>query len=87
VFFVVAEAKDAVLVPLNALSRGNTVTVLGEDGKAEPRQVKLGVRNRIVAQVVEGLQPGERVATTDRAAPRNARDASAARTPKMGPRL
>ncbi len=87
VFFVVAEAKDAVLVPLNALSRGNTVTVLGEDGKAEPRQVKLGVRNRIVAQVVEGLQPGERVATTDRTVPRNARDASAARTPKMGPRL
>jgi membrane fusion protein, macrolide-specific efflux system len=86
VFFVVAEAKDAVLVPLNALNRGNTVTVVGD--KLEPRQIKLGVRNRIMAQVVEGLQPGERVVTTERgSAPRNAREASAARTPNMGPRL
>ena len=85
VFFVVAEAKDAVLVPLNALQR-NAVTVIRDNGETELRQVKLGARNRILAQVVDGLQPGERVLTTERAQ-RGAREASAARTPKMGPRL
>ena len=64
----------------------NTVRVVLDDGKIEARRVKLGARNRIVAQVLEGLQPGERVLTSERAAG-GAREASAARTPKMGPRL
>jgi macrolide-specific efflux system membrane fusion protein len=90
VFFVVAEARDAVLVPLSALqgrSQGSsTVKVVHEDGSVEPREVKLGARNRVMAQVLAGLQPGERVATSERA-PQGARAASAARTPKMSPRL
>ncbi len=86
VFFIVAEAKDAVLAPLNAIGRGNTVRVVHEDGTVETREVKLGARNRVMAQVVAGLQPGERVITGERA-PQGARAASAARTPKMGPRL
>ena len=90
VFFVVAEAKDAVLVPLNAIqgrARGiSTVKVVHEDGSVEQREVKLGARNRVMAQVLAGLQPGERVVTGERAAP-GARAASAARTPKMGPRI
>jgi len=85
VFFVVAEARDAVLVPLSALDR-NTVRVIHEDGSVEQREVKLGARNRVMAQVVSGLAPGERVATSERAQ-QGARAASAARTPKMGPRL
>jgi macrolide-specific efflux system membrane fusion protein len=85
VFFVVAQAKDALLVPLTALDR-NRVRVLREDGSIEQREVQIGTRNRVMAQVVSGLQPGERVATSERA-PRGAREASAARTPKMGPRL
>ncbi|HEX6317781.1 MAG TPA: efflux RND transporter periplasmic adaptor subunit [Burkholderiales bacterium] len=85
VFFVVAEAKDAVLVPLSALNR-NTVRVIHEDGSVEQREVKLGARNRVMAQVLSGLAPGERVATSERA-PQGARAASAARTPKMAPRL
>jgi macrolide-specific efflux system membrane fusion protein len=85
VFFVVAEAKDAVLVPLSALSR-NTVRVVHEDGSVESREVRLGARNRVMAQVLAGLQPGERVVTSERA-PQGARAASAARTPKMGPRI
>jgi macrolide-specific efflux system membrane fusion protein len=85
VFFVVAEARDAVLVPLSALDR-NTVRVIHEDGSVEQREVKLGARNRVMAQVMSGLAPGERVATSERA-PQGARAASAARTPKMGPRL
>jgi macrolide-specific efflux system membrane fusion protein len=85
VFFVVAEAKDAVLVPLSALNR-NSVRVILEDGSVEQREVKLGARNRVMAQVLAGLQPGERVVTGERA-PHGARAASAARMPKMGPRL
>lgn len=85
VFFVVAEAKDAVLVPLNALDR-NTVRVVHEDGSIEHREVRIGTRNRVMAQILSGLEPGERVATSERA-PQGARAASAARTPRMGPRL
>jgi macrolide-specific efflux system membrane fusion protein len=85
VFFVVAEAKDAVLVPLNALDR-NTVRVVREDGSIEHREVQIGTRNRVMAQILSGLEPGERVATSERA-PQGARAASAARTPRMGPRL
>jgi macrolide-specific efflux system membrane fusion protein len=90
VFFVVAEAKDAVLVPLSAIQRvsggASTVRVVHEDGSVEPRRVKVGTRNRVMAQIVAGLQPGERVATGERAS-QGARAASAARTPKMGPRI
>jgi membrane fusion protein, macrolide-specific efflux system len=85
VFFIVAEVKDAVLVPLTAVNR-DTVRVILEDGKVEPRKVQLGTRNRVMAQIVSGLEPGERVATSERA-PQGARAASAARTPKMAPRL
>jgi macrolide-specific efflux system membrane fusion protein len=90
VFFVVAEAKDAVLVPLAAVKRtgagAGTVEVLGAEGEAQQREVKLGASNRVMAQVLAGLAPGERIATPERPQ-RSARAASAAPTPRMGPRL
>lgn len=90
VFFVVAEAKDAVVVPMSAVRRTGpgkaTVNVVTEEGKTETREVALGVSNRVSTQVLSGLAPGERVATTERPQ-RSARSASAAPTPKMGPRL
>jgi macrolide-specific efflux system membrane fusion protein len=85
VFFVVAEARDAVLVPLTAIQRG-AVRVVREDGRVEQRAVRIGAQNRVMAQVLSGLEPGERVLTNERA-PQGARAASAARTPRMGPRL
>jgi macrolide-specific efflux system membrane fusion protein len=86
VFFVVAAAKDATLVPLSAVRRtgpgkGSVKMVNGEE-----REVRLGVSNRVVAQVLAGLEPGEQVATTERPQS-SARSASAAPTPRMGPRL
>jgi membrane fusion protein, macrolide-specific efflux system len=87
VFFVAAQAKDAVVVPVNAL-RGSTVQVVGPDGKVEARDVELGVRTRIAAQVLSGLEPGERVVTAERT--RNAGAASATPVPPFlrgGPRL
>ena len=90
VFFIVADVKDATLVPFSALSRVSngraTVRVVGADGRVEQRQVQVGVTNRVSAQIVAGLEPGERIATGERARP-NARAASAAPTPKMGPRI
>lgn len=90
VFFVVAEAKDALVVPVSALRRTGpgkaTVNLLNSDGKVETREVTLGVSNRVSAQVLSGLEEGERVATTEKPQ-RGARSASAAPTPRMGPRL
>jgi membrane fusion protein, macrolide-specific efflux system len=90
VFFVVAEAKDAVIVPAAALQRRDgraAVRVQSDDGKFERRDVELGLVTRVAAEVRSGLEPGERVATAAAAAPRGARAASAAATPRMGPRL
>lgn len=81
VFFVVAAAKDTLLVPMSALSmpprrpaagNGNggnhtrraTVRVVAEDGGIAPREVEVGVSNRIQAQILSGLQEGERVVST-----------------------
>jgi macrolide-specific efflux system membrane fusion protein len=116
VFFVVASAKDAVLVPLAALhstgggrtrgagksgerksgertsgdaksgerksgeraagadprarfGRGTAMlSVVGKDGKIEEREVKIGAMNRISAEIVSGLEPGETVVIGTRTA-------------------
>lgn len=68
VFFVLARASDAVLVPVSALKgrRGpgeaQTVEVVTEDG-VEVRPVRVGVQDRVSAEIVSGLAPGERVVT------------------------
>ncbi len=79
VFFVVAEAKDVVLVPRAALRRlsssadaeGNRtaeVRVLGADGQTETRTVTIGVTDRVAAEVRKGLSEGDRVITGSRSA-------------------
>jgi macrolide-specific efflux system membrane fusion protein len=37
------------------------VSVIGSDGKAVEREVKVGVMNRVSAQITAGLEPGDRV--------------------------
>lgn len=74
VFFVHSAARDATLVPAAALAMGGrdgksakgrvggeSVLVV-RDGKATPRAVVTGVRNRVQVQIVSGLEPGEEVA-------------------------
>ena len=79
VFFVAAAAKDAVLVPMSALTlkersggrgaaehpapRLATVKVVGAGGVIEEREVQLGVGNRIQAEILSGLAAGERIVT------------------------
>ena len=59
-----AQASNAIAVPQQAVTRGengNTLTVVGEGGKLEKRQVKItaGQNNRWI--VTEGLTAGEQV--------------------------
>jgi macrolide-specific efflux system membrane fusion protein len=76
VFFVRAEARDVVMVPLAALSglsrRPNapppTVQVQRDDGTAETRAVRIGVTDRVNAEVLDGLAAGERVVLPNRPA-------------------
>lgn len=62
VFFIVAETNNALLVPTAALQRAGKnyqATILYPDGRQEVRQVKVGVNDRIQAEVLEGLSEGE----------------------------
>jgi len=37
------------------------VSVVDADGKVKDREVKVGVMNRVSAQIISGLEPGEKV--------------------------
>ena len=60
---VVGEAQDVVLVPAGALFRSgpNWAVFVFQAGRVRLRQVTLGLRNAIQAQVVEGLSTGDQV--------------------------
>jgi macrolide-specific efflux system membrane fusion protein len=75
VFFVVAGVKNAVTVPVAALhaakegsgaspdsqedAKPYEVRVMGANGRPEKRQVWIGVTNRVSAEVLSGLNPGD----------------------------
>lgn len=70
VFIVLAKADDVLAIPASALGKRNrkddsyTVRVLeGEPGaqRVSDRQVKVGLNNRVQAQVLSGLKEGDRV--------------------------
>lgn len=74
VSFVAASARNVVVAPLPALTavKGQagrfTARVLGPDGQPAPREVRIGVRDRLSGEVLEGLAEGERLITGERAA-------------------
>lgn len=62
VFYIVAEAKNAVLIPTAALNRSSgqpQVTLLHADGRQETRNVQLGVSDRIQVEIVQGVAVGD----------------------------
>lgn len=66
VSIVRAAARNVLTIPAEALGpRGRdgsfTVQVVGTDGQAESRPVKVGVRNNLRVEITEGLQEGEKV--------------------------
>ena len=94
VFFVLAQAKDALLVPVAARGAVRTVhdakagatqtarvRVL-KDGRVEERKVVVGVMTRLSAQVVSGLAEGEQVVLGSASAAEPKRDGK----PKDGTR-
>ncbi|TBU74367.1 efflux RND transporter periplasmic adaptor subunit [Pseudomonas daroniae] len=66
VVFVTASAKDVLTAPLDALQGkpGNyQVRILAKGEQPETRAVKVGARDRQVAEILDGLQEGERLVT------------------------
>ncbi len=88
VHIVLGRAKDALVVPSSALGAADadgrrTVRVVKADGSIEPRKVETGLDNKVMVQVLSGLEEGEKVVTGQLSA--SAAGASAARRgPPMG---
>lgn len=76
VHIVLGRAEDVLTLPSVALGQiaadgTQTVRVQTRDGQVETRQVRIGLNDRVNAEVVEGLSEGDRVVTgqaADRAA-------------------
>ena len=61
--FVVWKADDVLQVPASALfrHRGGWAVFVKEGDRARRREVKVGQRNGLAAQILEGLKEGEQV--------------------------
>jgi len=70
VFFVVSQALDVVMAPMQALHIKTPgvyeARVLNKAGKIEVREVRIGLQDRIHGEVLQGLQPGDQVVTGER---------------------
>jgi macrolide-specific efflux system membrane fusion protein len=66
------------------------ISVVGADGEVEDRDVKVGVMNRVSAQILAGIEPGEKVVIGTKApataAPVQSGSALAPNVPKAGGR-
>lgn len=60
VYLVVARLKDALVIPAIAL-QGDQVRVIDDGGRISLRRVKVGLNNKVDAQILSGLSTGERV--------------------------
>jgi len=74
----VARARQVPALPIVALDRRDgdgryAVRVLGAQGQEATRHVRIGIRDEAHAQVLDGLQPGERVLLAPAAAASSAR--------------
>ncbi|MFL6969006.1 efflux RND transporter periplasmic adaptor subunit [Pseudomonas alvandae] len=61
VFFVAAQAKDVLTVPIAAVQDADQVRVLADNGDVQSRTVRTGVSDRLRTQIVDGLSEGDRV--------------------------
>ena len=73
VSIVQGQAKNAVLIPSQALGRktrdgGYTVEVVDAKDKVERRKVKVGINNGSSVQILSGIQEGEKVVLSSGAA-------------------
>lgn len=69
VSFITASARDVVVAPLSALQpverkpQVYTARILGSDDRAQTREVRAGVHDRLAVQVIDGLKEGEKLIT------------------------
>jgi HlyD family secretion protein len=65
---IVAQQRDVLRIPTQAVSEGRRVFVVGEDGRLEDRAIEIGLSNWAWTEVSAGLSPGEELVTSiDRA--------------------
>lgn len=81
VYLVVARLKDALVIPAIAL-QGDQVRVVDDGGKTSLRRVKVGLNNKVDAQILSGLSAGERVIVSKVSAGQS--DAAGGMPPPMG---
>ncbi|PWC10597.1 efflux transporter periplasmic adaptor subunit [Brenneria roseae subsp. americana] len=63
---IFSEAKNTLLIPSALLKKANndgsySINVLDPQGNPSPRNIKIGMNNRIMAQVLEGLTPDDKI--------------------------
>lgn len=72
VFFVAASAKDVLVAPLAALEpvkgepAGHVTAKVQAGDQVQTREVRIGVRDRLMGEVLQGLQEGEPLVTGTR---------------------
>ena len=84
VYIVLSEARQVLTIPSSALGERDrqgmtTVRVVDAQGKAVPRQVKVGINNNVNAQILEGLAAGDEVVVSE--APAGGPEAASMRRP------
>lgn len=81
VYLVVARLKSALVIPAIAL-QGDQVRVVDNGGRISLRRVKVGLNNKVDAQILSGLSTGERVIVSEVSAGQS--DAAGGMPPPMG---
>jgi len=89
VHIILGKADNALIMPAEGLGRQigkdeYTVRILAADGKAEERQVKIGLRTQAQAQVLAGLKQGEEVITGQTNGKLPGKSSGRAKTPPGG---
>jgi macrolide-specific efflux system membrane fusion protein len=74
VYVVLNEAKGVITIPSAAIAQAGrlgpaSVRVVNAQGKAEKREVKVGMNNNVNAEILEGLAVGEKVVLSEAPAP------------------
>ncbi|WP_324038746.1 efflux RND transporter periplasmic adaptor subunit [Aeromonas caviae] len=81
VYLVVARLKDTLVIPAIAL-QGDQVRVVDDGGRISLRRVKVGLNNKVDAQILSGLSTGERVIVSEVSAGQS--NAAGGMPPPMG---
>ncbi|NQW79702.1 MAG: efflux RND transporter periplasmic adaptor subunit [Polaromonas sp.] len=74
VYVVLNEAKGVITIPSAAITQSGrrgaaSVRVVNAEGKAEKREIKVGMNNNVNAEILEGLAVGDKVVLSEAAAP------------------